>query len=204
MKKGLTIFSILAALLICAMIGSAAAAPHVEIATSTEVIGEGVYNSEVLMQGSNSASGIKYYGEAYTPSLGVHGPSTIIMSSEYLLTANNQSELQVSEESEITNIRAKRCFKNYELGTLQVFNTFGDYNVLAEFGADVNLSMMMIEADVSGKALSEITVRCLNASHFYIVRDKATYKGDYEIAISSLIERVEEPRADSDDWLGCP
>ena len=204
MKKGLTISSIVAALLICAMIGTAAAAPHVEIATSTQVIGNGTYNSEIEIQGSSCASGLKYYGEAYTPALGVHGPSTVVLSTEYFLTRNNYTELQTSEESEITNIRAKRCFKNYELGTLQAFNTFGDYKVMAEFGGDVNMSMMMVEADFSGKALSEVTVRDLNASHFYILRDKATYKGDYKIEISSLIERVEEPMAGDDEWLGCP
>jgi hypothetical protein len=206
MKKGLTTFIKVAALLICTMtiIGTAAAAPHVEIATSTEVIGEGVYSSEIEIQGSRCASGLKYYGEAYTPSLGVHGPSTIVLATEYFLTRNNYTELQAAEESEMGNIRAKRCFKNYELGTLQAFNTFGDYNVMAEFGGDVNMSMMAIEASVSGNALSEVTVRDLNASHFYIVRDKATYKGDYKIALSSLIERAEEPKAGDDEWLGCP
>ena len=204
MKKGLTLFSILAALLICAMIGSAAAAPHVEIATSTQIVGEGVINSELLMQGENGAFGLKYYGEAYTPALGMFGASKIILSSEYLMTNNNQSELQISEESEISNVRCKRCLKNYELGTLQAFNTFGDYSVLAEFGGDSNMSMMGVEAQISGKALSEMTVRDLNASHFYIVRDKAEYKGDFEIVISNLVERTEEPRAGFCDWLGCP
>lgn len=204
MKKGLTLASIVTALLICTMIGTAAAAPHVEIATSTQIVGEGVYNSKIEIQGSSCASGLKYYGEAYTPALGIHGPSTVVLSTEYFLTRNNYTELQTSEESEITNIRAKRCFKNYELGTLQALNTVGDYKVMAEFGGDVNMSMMMVEADFSGKALSEVTVRDLNASHFYILRDKATYKGDYKIEISSLIERVEEPRADSGEWLGCP
>ena len=204
MKKGLTILTIVAALLIVTMIGSAAAATHIEAATSIQVIGTGVYNSEILLQGTNVDNGIKYYGEAYTPALGVHDPSAVLLSTEYFITTDNHSEVLVSEESEVSNIRTKRCFKNYELGTLQAFNTFGDYNVLAEFGGDFNMSMMTIEADVSGKALSEVTVRDLNATHFYIVRDTATYKGNYEIAISSLIERVEEPRADFNDWLGCP
>jgi hypothetical protein len=75
---------------------------------------------------------------------------------------------------------------------------------MAEFGGDFNISSMMAEATVSGRALSEVTVRDLNASHYYIVRDRATFKGDYEIAVSSLVERVEEPRADMCDWLGCP
>ena len=204
MKKGLTILPIVAALLIFTMIGTAAAAPHVEIATSTQIVGEGVYDSKIEIQGSSCASGLKYYGEAYTPALGVHGPSTIVLSTEYFLTRNNYTELQTSEESEMANIRAKRCFKNYELGTLQAFNTFGDYNVMAEFGGDVNMSMMAIEAAVTGKALSEVTVKDLNATHFYIVKDKAIYEGDYKIALSSLIERAEEPKAGSDDWLCCP
>jgi hypothetical protein len=206
MKKGLIKSIIVAALLICTitMISTAAAAPHVDAATSMQVIGTGVFSSEVIMQSANTDHGIKYFGDAYTPALGIHGPSTIAISTEYFITTNNHSELQISEESEITNVRAKRCFKNYELGTLQAFNTFGDYNVMAEFGGDFNISSMMAEATVSGRALSEVTVRDLNASHYYIVRDRATFKGDYEIAVSSLVERVEEPRADMCDWLGCP
>lgn len=204
MRKGLAIFSIVTVILICTMIGTAAAAAHIEATASMQVIGEGVYNSEILMQSANSCNGIKYYGEAYTPALGVHGPSTIVISTEYLLTTNNQSELQISEESEITNVRCKRCFKNYELGTLQAFNTFGDYNVFAEFGGDFNMSSMMVEADVSGKALAEMTVRDLNASHYYIVRDRATFEGNYNLALNNLVERVEEPRACYGDWLGCP
>lgn len=204
MKKGLTLFPIVAALLICTVIGTAAAATHIEAATSMQVTGTGVYNSEILMQGSNVDNGIKYYGEAYTPALGVHGPSTIVLATEYFITTDNHSEVLVSEESEMSDIRAKRCFKNYRLGALQAFNTFGDYNVFVEFGGDSNMSEMMVEASVTGKALSEVTVRDLNASHYYIVRDKATYKGDYKIAINSLVERVEEPRAGFGDWLGCP
>lgn len=186
------------------VIGAAAATAYVEITTSAQVVGNGTYDAEVEIQSAKDDSGLKYFGEAYTPALGIFGPSTVALSTEYMLTRNNVSELMIAEESEITNIRAKRCFKNYDLSTLQAFNTFGDYNVLAEFGGDVNMSMMAIEAQIKGKALSEIIVRDVNASHFYITRDKATYKGEYEIAISSLIERVEEPRADFDDWLGCP
>jgi hypothetical protein len=202
MKKGLTILIVI--LMLTSIISVATAELHVEIATSTQVVGNGTYDSKILMQSINDAHGIKYYGEAYTPALGMFGPSDIILSTEYMLMRSNNSELQIAEESEITNVRAKRCFKNYELGTLQAFNTFGDYAVLAEFGGDNNMSMMSVEAEISGKALSEITVRDLNASHFYIVRDRATYKGSYEIAISSLVERLEEPRADFCDWLGCP
>lgn len=187
------------------LIGSAAATACVEVTTSVQIVGEGTIDSVIEMRSSNNPAGLKYYGEAYTPALGVFGPSKIILSSEYLLTRNNESEMQISEESEIENVRCKRCFKNYDLGTLQVFNTFGDYSVLAEFGGDVNISMMMVEAKVNGKAISEMTVRDLDTSHFYVVRDKTEYKGDFkEIAISHLVERVEEPRADSDDWLGCP
>ena len=204
MKKGITICLIVATLLICTMIGTTAAATHVEITTGAQIVGEGVFDSELLMQSNSTDKGLKYYGEAYTPALGVHGPSTIVMSTEYLLTANNQSEIQVFEESENTNIRCKRCFKNYELGTLQAFNTFGDYSVLAEFGGDFNISSMAIEADVRGRGLYEMTVKDPNAPHYYIARDRATFKGDYEIALSNVVERVEEPGADFDDWLGCP
>ena len=184
------------------MIGTAAAG--VEITTSTQVVGNGTYDAEILMQSSNVAEGLKYWGEMYTPALGMFGPSEVILSTEYMLTQNNESELMMSEESEVTNIRSKRCFKNYDLGTLQAFNVFGDYSVLSEFGGDRNMSMMMVEAEITGKALTEVTVRDLNNSHYYIVRDRAKYNGKYKIAISSLIERVEEPRADMGDWLSCP
>lgn len=200
--KGITV--LIAVLILISVTSVTMAELQVEIATSTQVIGNGTYNSEIIMQSSNDAFGLKYYGEAYTPALGMFGPSDIILSSEYLLMRSNESELQISEESEITNVRAKRCFKNYELGTLQAFNTFGDYAVLAEFGGDHNISMMSVEAEVSGKALSEVVVRDLNASHFFIVRDRATFKGGYDIVISNVVERVEEPRADFRDWLGCP
>lgn len=202
MKKGMTV--LIAVLILASIMSIAVAEMHVEIATSTQVVGNGTYDSEILMQSVSDAHGLKYYGEAYTPALGVFGGSDIVLSTEYMLLRSNNSELQIAEESVITNVRAKRCFKNYELGTLQAFNTFGDYTVLAEFGGDNNMSMMAVEAEISGKALSEVTVRDINASHFYITRDKATYKGDYEIAISSIIERLEEPRADFNDWLGCP
>lgn len=203
MKKGITI-SAVSLMMIALLVITTAAAPYLEIATSTQVVGEGIYDSELLMQGENGGFGLKYYGEAYTPALGVFGASKIILSSEYLMTNNNQSEIQISEESDITNVRCKRCFKNYELGTLQVFNTFGDYSVLAEFGGDANISMMAIEAEISGKALSEMTVRDLNASHFYIVRDRAEYEGDFKIVKSNLVERTEDPKAGFCDWLGCP
>lgn len=202
MKKGLTILIVI--LMLASVMSVATAELHVEIATSTQVVGNGTYDSKILMQSVNDARGIKYYGEAYTPALGMFGPSDIILSTEYMLMRSNNSELQIAEESEITNVRAKRCFKNYELGTLQAFNTFGDYAVLAEFGGDNNMSMMSVEAEISGKALSEVSVRDLDASHFYIVKDKATYKGDYKIVKNSLVERLEEPRADFWDWLGCP
>lgn len=204
-KMKMELMPILILIVLGTLIGSAAATACVEVTTSVQVIGEGAIDSVIEMQSSNSPEGLKYYGEAYTPALGMFGPSTIILSSEYMLTRNNASEMQISEESEIENVRCKRCFKNYDLGTLQVFNTFGDYSVLAEFGGDVNISMMMVEAKISGEAISEMTVRDLNASHFYVVRDQTKYKGDFkEIVISNLVERVEEPRADSDDWLGCP
>ena len=184
------------------MIGTAAAG--VEITTSTQVVGNGTYDAEILMQSSNVAEGLKYWGEMYTPALGMFGPSEVILSTEYMLTQNNESELMMSEESEITNIRSKRCFKNYDLGTLQAFNTFGDYSVLSEFGGDRNISMMMVEAEVSGKVLTEVTVRGQDSPHYYIVHDRAKYNGDNKLWLSSLIEWVEEPRADMCDWLGCP
>lgn len=193
---------ILIPVILSVIVGTAAAA--VEVSTTYKIVGNGTYDAEILMQSTNLADGIKYYGEAYTPSLGVFGPSEIILSTAYMLTRNNESELQISEESTITNIRSKRCFKNYELGTLQAINLFGDYTVLAEFGGDVNMSMMMVEAEISGKALSEVKVRALNKSHFYIVWDKAEYRGEYNIEMSNLIEHVEEPRASMDDYLGCP
>ena len=202
MKKGITV--LIAVLILASVMSIATAGLHVEIATSTQVVGTGTYDSEVLMQSVNDAYGLKYYGGAYTPALGMFGPSDIILSTEYLLMRSNNSELQIAEESEITNVRAKRCFKNYELGTRQAFNTFGDYAVLAEFGGDNNMSMMAVEAEISGKAMSAVAVRDLNASHFYIVRDKAQYIGDYKIMKSNLVERLEEPRADFSDWLGCP
>lgn len=195
---------LLVVLILTSVMGVGVAELHVEIATSTQVIGNGTYDSEILLQSVNDAHGIKYYGEAYTPALGMFGPSDIILSTEYMLMRSNNSELQISEESEITNVRAKRCFKNYELSTLQAFNTFGDYAVLAEFGGDNNMSMMSVEAEISGKAVSEVTVRDINASHFYIVRDKAIYNGDFKILKSSLVEQLEEPRAGFCDWLGCP
>ena len=202
MKKGLTILIMI--LMLASVMSVATAELPVELATSTQVVGNGTYNSEILIQSANNAYGIKYYGESYTPALGMFGPSDIILSTEYMLMQSNNSELQIAEESEITNVRTKRCFKNYELGTLQAFNTFGNYAVMAEFGGDNNMSMMSVEAEIRGKAFSEVAVRDLNASHFYIVRDKATYYGDYKIAKSSIIERLEEPRADICDWLGCP
>ena len=195
---------VLVPVILSMVIGGVAATACVEVTTSMEVIGNGTYDAEVLMQSSDDDSGLKYYGEAYTPALGMFGPSTVIVSTAYMMTQNNQSELMISEESEITNIRSKRCFKNYDLGTLQAFNTFGNYSILAEFGGDVNMSEMMVEAQINGKVLSEVKVRALNASHFYIVWDKAEYRGEYNIEMSNLIERVEAPRADYDDWLGCP
>jgi hypothetical protein len=191
-------------LILSVMVGAAAATEYMEITTSMQVIGNGTYDAEILMQSAKDDSGLKYFGEAYTPALGIFGPSSLALSTEYMLTRNNRSELMIAEESEITNIRAKRCFKNYDLGTLQAFNTFGDYSVLAEFGGDANMSVMMVEAEIKGRALSEIVVRDVNASHFYITRDKAIYKGDYKLEIGSEIKRVEEPGADFDDWLGCP
>lgn len=180
------------------------AASSMEVTTSMEVIGNGTYNAEVQMQTFDDDSGLKYYGEAYTPALGMFGSSTVIMSTTYMMTQNNQSELMIAEESEITNIRSKRCFKNYDLGTLQAINLNGDYSVLAEFEGDFNMSMMMAEAEIDGRAWVEMTVRDLNASHAYILRDRAKFNGEYRIAASNLVERVEEPRADYDDWLGCP
>lgn len=202
MKKEL--MGILILIAFCAMTGIASGESNLEITTSMQIVGNGTYDAEVQMQSAKDDSGLKYFGEAYTPALGLFGPSSLVLSREYMLTRNNLSEIMIAEESEITNVRAKRCFKNYDLGTLQAFNTFGDYNVLAEFGGDVNMSVMMVEAEISGRALSEIVVRDVSASHFYITRDKATYKGDYKLEISSEIMRVEEPRADYDDWLGCP
>jgi len=206
MKKGLTLFPIIAVLLICAMMGivAVAATACVEVTTSVEVIGNGTYDAEIQMQSSDDDSGLKYYGEAYTPALGMFGPSTVIVSTAYMMTQNNQSELMIAEESEITNIRSKRCFKNYDLGTLHAFNLDGDYSVLAEFEGDANMSMMMAEAEISGRAWVEMTVRDLNASHAYILRDRAKFNGEYKIGASNLVERVEEPRANYDDWLGCP
>lgn len=201
-NKGIT--SIISLLLIGLMIWTVAAIPNIEITTSMQVVGNGTYESEIALKGADSNTGLEYYGQAYTPSLGLYGGSEINISAEYLLLQSNHSELQIAEESEITNMRTKRCFKNYELGTLQVFNTFGDYRILSEFGGDTNMSMMMVEAEVTGKTLMEITMRDLNKSHFYIVRDRGEYKGDYTIELSSLIERVEEPRADVEDWLECP
>ncbi|MEA1957593.1 MAG: hypothetical protein U9N01_04480 [Euryarchaeota archaeon] len=192
-----------AVLVMCILIvGTVTAA--VEITTSTQIIGNGTYDAEVMMQSENRDSGLKYYGESYTPALGLFGDSEVMLSSEYILTRANESELMIAEESEISNIRCKRCFKNYELGTLQVFNTFGDYSVMAEFGGDVNMSMMMVEATISGRGRTEVVVRDLNASHFYIVKDCERFNGNYKVEKSSLIERVEEPRADMNDWLGCP
>ncbi len=195
---------VLAQVILSVMIGAAAAGAYLEITTSMRVVGNGTYNAEILMQSAKDDSGLEYFGEAYTPALGIFGPSSLELSAEYMLTRNNISELMIAEESEITNIRSKRCFKNYDLGTLQAFNTFGNYSVLAEFGGDINMSMMMVEAEIKGKALSEIIVRDVNASHFYITRDRATYKGEYKLEIGSRIVRVEEPRAGIDEWLGCP
>jgi hypothetical protein len=202
MKKGLTILIVI--LMLASVISTATAVLPLEITTSMEVVGNGTYNAEVLMQTFDDDSGLKYYGEAYTPALGMFGPSTVILSTAYMMTQNNQSELMIAEESVITNVRCKRCFKNYDLGTLQAFNTFGNYSVLAEFGGDVNMSSMEIQAEIDGKAWMEMTVQDLNASHAYIVRDLAKFNGKYEIAGSNLVKRVEEPRADYDDWLGCP
>lgn len=195
---------ILTQVILSVMIGAAAAAGYMEITTSVQVIGNGTYDAEVELQSAKDDSGLKYFGEAYTPALGLFGPSSLVLSTEYMLTRNNQSELMIAEESEMTNVRAKRCFNNYDLGTLQAFNTFGNYSVLAEFGGDVNMSMMMVEAEISGRALVEMTVRDLNASHANIVRDRAKFNGECNINANNLVERVEEPRADYDDWLGCP
>lgn len=203
MKKRMEI-GVLSVIMIWLMIGAVTGAPNIEITTSLQVIGNGTYDAEIMMHSAKCDSGLEYYGEEYTLALGIYGPGSLILSRDYMLMRPNESELMIFEESEMTNIGSKRCFKNYDLGTLQAFNTFGNYSVLAEFGGDYNMSMMMVEAEVSGKGLTEVTVKDLNNTHFWIVRDRVKYEGDYRMGLSSLIKRVEEPRAGIADWLGCP
>lgn len=212
MKKGITmIIAITAiAIILTAMSGGTAAATDKNICNSLDLKGVGVIDITIAVDTSEYYSGLSLQQYAYTPSLGMHGPSYVEYTSSYDLEmynvteANQFSSIIFTENGNIENAKRSFALKNYMIGAAQGYKAQGNITQELEAYGDSTILEIDLLGKIEGKM--KLVSKVVNLKTRAVqLSEISEFIGVYMYEWNPYVEIKEYPANEIDiDWLGCP
>ena len=172
--------------------------------------GTGVIDVALNADTADYYSGLALRQYAYTPSLGMYGPSHIEYSSTYnvgifnITKANRFSSIHFEQSGNMKNAKCYVTLKNYMVGAVMGYKAQGNTTHLLEAYGDAIVAEIDVSGEIEGKMklFSKVVDPKTRNVQFSEVNE---FAGQYVYEWGSYADLIHHPDEEIDpDWLGCP